>query len=185
MRKYWLAAATEVCLIVLFSAAVGLVWNRSLLTSAWRGEATGLAQAAPAGQVPPPKGGPQAARDEAQAPRAEEVPMPVGLAQVKELYDAKQATIIDARSSASFSEGHIAGALSLPLEEARKNPAHPVKAQLAPDATIVAYCNGFSCHDSMDLAQLLMHAGYRSVYVYEGGFPEWRDSGYPVAKGVL
>jgi rhodanese-related sulfurtransferase len=35
----------------------------------------------------------------------------------------------------------------------------------------------------MDLAKLLMQAGYTAVYVYEGGFPEWRDAGYPVATG--
>jgi len=152
----------EVCLIVVVSSCIGLVWNRSLLTSAWRGESAGQAQA---------------------APRGEEVPMPVGLVQVKEMFDAKQAVIIDARSSANFSEGHLAGAITLPLEEARKTPAQPLKSKLPADATLIVYCNGFSCHDSMDLGKILMHAGYASVFVFEGGFPEWRDAGYPVAKG--
>jgi rhodanese-related sulfurtransferase len=164
MRKNWLGIVVEICLIVFVSACIGLVWNRSLLTSAWRGESAGQAQA---------------------APRGEEIPMPVGLVQVKEMFDAKQAVIIDARSSASFSEGHLAGAITLPLEEARRNPAHPFKAKLPTDATIIVYCNGFSCHDSMDLGKILMHAGYASVYVFEGGFPEWHDAGYPVAKGGL
>jgi rhodanese-related sulfurtransferase len=162
MRKNWLGILAEVCLIVVVSSCIGLVWNRSLLTSAWRGESAGQAQA---------------------APRGEEVPMPVGLVQVKEMFDAKQAVIIDARSSANFSEGHLAGAITLPLEEARKNPAQPLKSKLPADATLIVYCNGFSCHDSMDLGKILMHAGYASVFVFEGGFPEWRDAGYPVAKG--
>lgn len=164
MRKEWLATAAEICLIIVLAAAVGLVWNRNLLTSAWRGELTQQAQAAPAAQ-------------------GEMLPMPVGLAQVKEMYDAKQAVIIDARSRANFAEGHIAGATLLPLEEARKNPGQPLKTKLPADSTIIAYCNGFSCHDSMDLGKILMQAGYSSVYVYEGGYPEWRDAGYPVAKG--
>jgi len=162
MKKTWMGTVGEICLIVVVSASVGIVWNRTLLTSAWRGETAGQAQAAPAG---------------------EELPMPVGLTQVKQMYDAKQAVIVDARSSANFAEGHIAGALTLPLEVARKNPARPFKVKLPADATIIAYCNGFSCHDSMDLGKILMHAGYATVYVYEGGFPEWHDAGYPVAKG--
>jgi rhodanese-related sulfurtransferase len=162
MRKNWLGTVAEICLIVIVSASIGAIWNRSLLISAWRGETAGQAQAAPTG---------------------EELPMPLGLMQVKEMYDAKQAVIVDARSAASFAEGHIAGAISLPLEAARKNPARPINVKLAGDATIIAYCNGFSCHDSMDLGKILMHAGYATVYVFEGGFPEWRDAGYPVAKG--
>jgi rhodanese-related sulfurtransferase len=165
MKRNWLGTAAEICLIIIISAAVGIFWNRTLLTSAWRGELAAQAQAA--------------------APKGEEVPMPVGLMQIKEMYDAKQAVIIDARSAANFADGHIAGALTLPLEKARKNPAHPIEAKLPADAVIIAYCNGFSCHDSMDLGKILMQAGYASVYVFEGGYPEWRDAGYPVAKGAL
>ena len=164
MKRTWLGTAAEICLIVVISASIGVIWNRSLLTSAWRGELADQAQA---------------------APRGEELPMPLGLTQVKEMYDAKQAVLVDARSLASYSEGHIRGATTLPLEEARKNPGRPFTSHIPTDATIIAYCNGFSCHDSMDLGKILMHAGYASVYVFEGGFPEWRDAGYPVARGGL
>jgi rhodanese-related sulfurtransferase len=162
MKKFWLGTLTEICLIVVISASIGVVWNRSLLSRAWRGELATQAEAAPQGEA---------------------LPMPLGLMQVKELYDTKQAVIVDARSAANFADGHITGALTLPLEEARKHPAQPFSAKLPADATIIAYCNGFSCHDSMDLGKILMQAGYASVFVFEGGFPEWRDAGYPVAKG--
>ena len=109
--------------------------------------------------------------------------MPIGLMQVKELHDSKQALVVDARSAASFAQGHIAGALALPLEEARKNPASPFRTKVAKDTVIIAYCNGFSCHDSMELGKLLMAAGYSAVYVFEGGLPEWQDAGYPIATG--
>jgi rhodanese-related sulfurtransferase len=165
MIKNWFVTIAEICLIVAISATIGILWNRSLLTSAWRGEVATQAQAS--------------------APKGTETPMPVGLVQLKELYDARNAVLVDARSAANFSEGHISGAISLPLEEARKNPASPFKKKLPADATIIAYCNGFSCHDSMDLGKILMQAGYVSVYVYEGGFPEWRDAGYPVVKGGI
>jgi rhodanese-related sulfurtransferase len=166
--KNWLGTVTEICLIVALSAAVGIAWNRTLLTAAWRGEATQ--------QIQTPAKGEETAKGEA-------LPMPIGLMQVKEMHDAKQAVIVDARSAASFAQGHIAGAIALPLEEAKKHPAAPFKTKVPADATIVVYCNGFSCHDSMDLGKILIQAGYASVYVYEGGFPEWQDAGYPVATG--
>ena len=156
---------TEICLIVAVSATAGLAWNWTLLTGAWRGSPAPSAQTA--------------------AVQGEDLPMPIGLAQVKEMLDAKQAVVVDARNAQFFARGHIAGAVTLPLEEARKTPTSPFKTRVATDATIIAYCNGFSCHDSMDLAKLLMHAGYGSVYVFEGGFPEWRDAGYPTATGAL
>ena len=161
-KKNYLAIAAEICLIVFISAAVGVAWNRALLTSAWRGEPTSQAQSAPEG---------------------EKIPMPIGLQQVKELHDSKQAVIVDARSAAHFAQGHIEGAASLPLEEARKQPSLPFKKKVPAGATIIVYCNGFSCHDSTELGKLLMQAGFDSVYSFEGGFPEWRDAGYPVATG--
>jgi len=162
VKKNWLNTAVEICLIVVISSTIGIVWNHTLLASAWRGELTAQVQAAPKG---------------------EELPMPLGLMQIKEMFDAKQAVIVDARSAASFADGHIAGAITLPLAEARKNPARPFKVKVPADATIIAYCNGFSCQDSMDLGKVLMQAGYTTVYIFEGGFPEWRDAGYPVARG--
>lgn len=167
MKKNWLGTALEILLIVALSASVGIAWNRTLLTSAWRGEVAARAEAAPA----------------ANPANTVAEPMPLGLMQVKELLDAKQAVLLDARSTTSFAEGHIKGALSLPLEEAGRNPSRPLQVKVPAEASLITYCNGFSCHDSMELAKILVKAGYANVYVYEGGFPEWRDAGYPVAKG--
>jgi rhodanese-related sulfurtransferase len=167
-KKNQASIIVEICLIVAIAATAGITWNRTLLAAAWRGEATQQAGAA--------------AKDQA-AGKEEQLPMPIGLMQVKEMHDARQAVIIDARSAADFAQGHIAGAITFPLEQARKNPSLPLKTRVPIDATIIAYCNGFSCHDSMELGKLMQQAGYASVYVYEGGFPEWRDAGYPVATG--
>ncbi|HJV33907.1 rhodanese-like domain-containing protein [Geomonas sp.] len=168
MKKLWHSTLLEICLIVVVSALAGVAWNRTLLTNAWHG---GLTQQA------------EARTEATAAPAGEELlPMPIPIAQVKQMHDAKEAVVVDARSKVFFAQGHIAGAILLPLEDAKKAPA-ALAGKFARDATIIAYCNGFSCHDSMELAKILMKAGYTSVYVYEGGFPEWRDAGYPVATG--
>lgn len=164
-KKRSLNILAEIALVATLAAVLGLAWNRTLLTDAWRGEAS-----QPATVIPP-----------AQA--AEAVPMPVGLLQAKELHDAGQAVLVDARSAASFAKEHIAGAVSLPLEVASKGK-HPLLKNVPTEAIIIAYCNGFSCHDSMELGKILIRAGYRQVFVFEGGLPEWRDAGYPTAGGA-
>jgi len=160
LKNSWLGTVAEIALIVTISALVGIFWNRTLLADAWRGKPTQQAEAAPQGEA---------------------LPMPIGLMQVKEMHDAKQAVLVDARNLDSFAQEHIAGAIPLPLEEARKHPVSLLNDIIPPDSMIITYCNGFSCRDSMDLGEVLIKAGYRSVYVFEGGLPEWRDAGYPIA----
>lgn len=170
LKNHYLKTLAEICLIITLSATAGIAWNRTLLAGAWSGEVTQLG----AVQQQPEQTGAPAAETEA-------VPMPIGLIQVKELHEAREAVLVDARSSSAYAEGHIPGAVLLPVDQARKD-AHLSAA--AKDATLIVYCNGFSCHDSMEVGKLLMKAGYSDVYVYEGGYPEWRDAGYPVAKGA-
>jgi rhodanese-related sulfurtransferase len=150
----------EMAAIFLVAVAVGIAWNHSLLYRAWTGNASDAESARPEGNIP----------------------LPLGLVQVKELYDRKGALFVDARDAAAFAAGHIEGAVSLPVGEfsvwlPRFN------AQVKTSAMLVAYCNGYDCQDSRELAAKLLQAGYRTVFVFEGGFPEWRDAGYPTAGG--
>lgn len=160
----WKSLLAEMAVIYIVAAIFGISWNHTLLINAWKGKPTTApkAPAAKSGEKP--------------------IPLPLGLEQVKELYDRKEATIIDARNRGDFSGGHIQGALSFPIGEAEANLAR-LREKVPATAMIVVYCNGYSCHDSMDLADRLVGAGWSQVFVFEGGYPEWRDAGYPVAKG--
>ncbi len=85
---------------------------------------------------------------------------------------------IDARDPSEFAAGHIPGALSLPYHDFdRKWPE--VSPKLRPDTTIIAYCDGGGCESSIQIARRLARAGYRSVLVFAGGWPAWRDAGFP------
>ncbi|HEY6007077.1 MAG TPA: rhodanese-like domain-containing protein [Geobacteraceae bacterium] len=144
---------------------VGVVWNRTLLRDAWRGNPV----SGGAGSVPTLEG---------------VQPLPLGLMQAKEFFDRREATFVDARDSEAFSRGRIAGARSLPV--AKLGPGLGRFRQTVPlSSLIVVYCTGFSCQDSRTVAEKLQRTGYATVYVYEGGFPEWQAAGYPVAKGGL
>ncbi len=76
-------------------------------------------------------------------------------------------------------EGHIPEAISLPVMEF--DTVFPkVKDKLPPlDDEIVCYCSGYGCEESTELARKLMEEGYRVVYVYTGGWPEWTEAGLP------
>ncbi len=106
---------------------------------------------------------------------------PVEKQDVIELLEAG-AVPVDARSRDFFFEGHIPGARSFPVDET--DSALGFFMQKVPlDSKIIVYCSGYGCPDSEDVAVRLLNAGFTNVMVYEGGFPEWRDSSLPVETG--
>ena len=163
--------ATEMAAIVLIAAVVGIAWNHRLLLNVFRGEGVQAPQASATTSKTAP----------ATAPAASTA-LPLGLMQVKELFDTGEATIIDARDRETFRKGHIKGAISIPVGEANAL-IPPFAGQTPKGKLLVVYCGGYDCHDSKLLGEKLLAAGFTQVFVYEGGFPEWQDAGHPVAKG--
>lgn len=99
----------------------------------------------------------------------------------KKIYDRGNAVFVDARAEEAFDEGHIKGAVSLPV--GRVNTLlNKFKAAYPSSTLIVTYCSGRECDDSHNLAQYLYDAGYTNVNVFIDGYPAWRAAGYPIAK---
>ena len=122
----------DMAIILLMAAAIGLSLNHRLLRDVLAGKPVQKTT-----QASPPA-------------TTTTTPLPIGLLQAKELFDRQEATFVDARDRATYAEAHIKGALPLPLAEFDANIG-PFKARVKPEATIVVYCNGFDCHDSIDL----------------------------------
>ena len=96
----------------------------------------------------------------------------------KALDDRGGATFIDVRAAVDFNNAHIAGAknLSLPVRLSRENLA-----KLAgKDDEIVFSCMGKYCPYSAYASAKALLWGYTHVYRFAGGFPAWKDAGYPV-----
>jgi len=51
------------------------------------------------------------------------------------------------------------------------------------NAELVFGCNGPECWKSFKAGTAAMKAGYKKVYWFRGGFPEWRSAGFDVALG--
>ena len=92
------------------------------------------------------------------------------------------AAFCDARSEEAYRSGHVAGALSVPMDSGALDEG--VLPVLAAAPVVVAYCDTTdACAASVQLARLLATAGLRDVRVLEGGFPAWLDSGNPAEAG--
>lgn len=85
-------------------------------------------------------------------------------------------TVVDVRPPEEFAQGHIAGALNIPLSRLERHLA-----ELPPDREVVAYCRGPWCVLSFEAVARLRHAGMRARRLADG-LPEWRRAGLPVEK---
>ena len=109
-------------------------------------------------------------------------------AKVQELM-GKGAKLIDTRKAMEFSESTIKGAISVPYdpEKSAKDAGFDPKedkfnfAGKLPDksAVIVTFCNSGSCWKSYKAAKVLADNGYKHVYWYRDGMPDWKAKKLP------
>ena len=97
----------------------------------------------------------------------------------KQIYDEDKAVFVDARSIENFKNGHIKGAVSLPLGQF-DNLVKAFKKKYPTDTFIVTYCSGRTCDDSHKLEQLLFDHGYVNVSIFIDGYHGWKAEGYPI-----
>src|SRR5262249_30030056 len=95
--------------------------------------------------------------------------------ELAERLEQGRVVLLDVRPEQEYRAGHIRGARSAPLE---RLPA--LVASLPRGAETVAYCRGPYCVYADDAVRLLRAAGLPAVRL-DGGFPEWRRAGLPVA----
>jgi rhodanese-related sulfurtransferase/DNA-binding transcriptional ArsR family regulator len=83
-------------------------------------------------------------------------------------------TVIDVRPPREYAQGHIAGALNIPLEKLKQRLK-----DLPQNREVVAYCRGPWCVLSYEAVSQLRNAGIAARRL-EDGLPEWRRAGLPV-----
>lgn len=117
-------------------------------------------------------------------------PAGVKLVEAKDVQalQGKGAMIVDTRRAGEYAEGTIKGAVSVPYdpEKSAKDAnfdASQDKFDLGkfPDKNkdIVTFCNAGSCWKSYKAAVALAKAGYKNVYWYRNGFPDWKARKLP------
>jgi rhodanese-related sulfurtransferase/DNA-binding transcriptional ArsR family regulator len=91
-----------------------------------------------------------------------------------EKLESGKVTILDVRPESEFKQGHIANAISIPIEELSKRLK-----ELPKRTEIIAYCRGPFCVYADEAVALLMKAGYKATRLEEG-FPDWSLMGLPI-----
>lgn len=107
-------------------------------------------------------------RDDAEA---------VPLAELLKRARSRRTVILDTRPASEYLAGHIAGAISVPVDELKRRLQ-----QLTKGKEYVAYCRGPYCVYADRAVEILRASGRRARRLRDG-FPEWRAAGLPVARG--
>lgn len=99
----------------------------------------------------------------------------------QELRDSFGALIIDVRGAGEYTEGHVQGAVNIPLGQLSKKLA-----RIPHDQPVVTYCNMHHRGESRGerAATMLREQGYQARAL-DGGFPGWKEQGFPVEEMSL
>jgi len=99
----------------------------------------------------------------------------LSISEAKEKVDTGKVQVIDVRTPAEYSEGHVPGALNIPHMSILAR-----KAELAPDRELVFICavgqrSALAC-------EFAAAAGFQDLYNVEGGTEAWIKAGYGVDR---
>ena len=89
------------------------------------------------------------------------------------------ALFLDARLAEGYAGGHISGARSFP-EELIEERMNELCETIEPDRKVVTYCQSMECDEAHLLARALRDTGMKNVFVFAGGYEEWKAAGHPI-----
>lgn len=91
---------------------------------------------------------------------------------------AKGAVFVDVRSANSFAAGHIPSSKNLEMSNVLSKESLSRLADF--DDDVVFYCFGKYCPRSTYACAKALLWGFKRVHYFAGGFPAWKDAGYPI-----
>jgi rhodanese-related sulfurtransferase len=96
--------------------------------------------------------------------------------EVKEKLEMNNVLLIHALTSIEYDIQHIPGSINIPLHEMENTKKLPQNK----DTTLIFYCMGGLCLYSKKASLKALELGYKDVYWFEGGIPEWYRFKYPM-----
>lgn len=104
---------------------------------------------------------------------------PVTIDELVRKVKSGKVTILDVRPEHEYNKGHIANAVSIPIDQLAKRLK-----ELPKRTEVVAYCRGPFCVFADEAVALLSKSGYKATRLEEG-FPDWSVKGLPVEEALL
>jgi rhodanese-related sulfurtransferase len=116
----------------------------------------------------------------------------VTVAEVQQLM-AQGVPLADTRIVEEYKDKHIPNAMWLPYKEkSLKDVAFDAAqddfaalSKLDPDKPVIFQCNGPECWKSYKASRAAIAKGFKKVYWFRGGFPEWEAAGLPVEHDTV
>jgi rhodanese-related sulfurtransferase/predicted transcriptional regulator len=91
---------------------------------------------------------------------------------------SNRVVVLDTRPASEYAAGHIAGAISMPVDDLQR------QLRLLPkEKEYVAYCRGPYCVYADRAVEILKSHG-RTARRMREGFPEWRAAGFPIESSA-
>jgi rhodanese-related sulfurtransferase len=87
-------------------------------------------------------------------------------------------TLVDVLSEESYKDGHIPGAINIPLG----NLESLAERYLDRKDTIVVYCGSYSCQASTKATRKLLEMGYENTLDFKAGKRGWQHTGLGLEK---
>jgi rhodanese-related sulfurtransferase len=106
---------------------------------------------------------------------------PIQLDTAKLLLEDPKVLFVDARPRNVWKRGRIPGAINFP-EEVSDSLMQGFRDTVDLDRPLVVYCDGEECRSSDLLSKKLSQVGYKYVYLFFGGWVQWRDAGERTEK---
>ncbi|MFC4033251.1 rhodanese-like domain-containing protein [Streptomyces polygonati] len=104
---------------------------------------------------------------------------PIDREDVKKRIDAGSAVVLEALPPSYYEEGHLPGALNMPLDD-----IDTLAPGLLPDkqTEVIVYCSDGPCANSGIAAKRLEELGYTNVAEYALGKKDWIEGGLPTVS---
>jgi|SRR5699024_7162131 len=102
---------------------------------------------------------------------------PISVQQAVHLINTRDAVVVDTRSAADYSKGHILNAMHIPMAgiEGRAQ-----EISRATDRVIICYCGAGTV--APQAAASLRKLGYTEAHALKGGINGWQADGMPVTR---
>jgi rhodanese-related sulfurtransferase/DNA-binding transcriptional ArsR family regulator len=102
---------------------------------------------------------------------------PLAIEELQHRLNNKEIVLLDVRPVEEYENGHLPGAVSMPLAELKRGLD-----KLSKRREIVAYCRGRYCVLAAEAVAILKKAGYKALRLEDGVY-EWQQAGLTVEKG--